>query len=238
MGHGDFRSTSSPPPSRPTARVRIELVAADGTTTVLKDGNPVLAGEVIDATVMRKRALVDFYAAQIADAKARGRALLAAPQGHDDEGLRPDPLRPRGARLLPGRVRRVRRRARRRRHPRPTTASATSSTRSSPSPPSSATPSGPAIDKGLADGPGARHGRLRQGHHEPARAERRHRRRIDAGDDPHLRPDVERRRRPRRTPWPCSPTAATPACTRSSSTTAGRTAPTTPPRWDRCPTSG
>ena len=38
-------------------------------------------------------------------------------------------------------------------------------------------------------------GRLRQGHHQPARAVRRHRRRLDAGHDPHLGPHVERRRR-------------------------------------------
>jgi isocitrate dehydrogenase len=48
------------------------------------------------------------------------------------------------------------------------------------------------------------HGRLRQGHHQPARAERRDRRRLDAGDDPHVRPDVEpdgeRGRHPRRHP--------------------------------------
>ena len=38
--------------------------------------------------------------------------------------------------------------------------------------------------------PGAGDGQLRQGHHQPARAERRHRRRLDAGDDPHVRPHV------------------------------------------------
>ena len=35
-------------------------------------------------------------------------------------------------------------------------------------------------------------GELRQGHHQPARAERRDRRRLDARDDPRLRPHVER----------------------------------------------
>ena len=43
---------------------------------------------------------------------------------------------------------------------------------------------------GIADGPGPGDGRLRQRHHQPARAERRDRRRLDAGDDPHLRPHV------------------------------------------------
>jgi isocitrate dehydrogenase len=72
MGAGDFRSNEQSTTVASDGTVRIELVAADGTTTVLKDANPVLAGEVIDATVMRKRALVDFYTEQIADAKARG----------------------------------------------------------------------------------------------------------------------------------------------------------------------
>ena len=49
---------------------------------------------------------------------------------------------------------------------------------------------------------------------------------------------MERGRRPGRTPRPSSPTAATPASTRWSSTTAGPTAPTTRPPWARCPTSG
>ena len=42
----------------------------------------------------------------------------------------------------------------------------------------------------LADGPAPGDGRLRPRHHQPARAERRHRRRLDAGHDPHLRPHV------------------------------------------------
>ena len=43
-------------------------------------------------------------------------------------------------------------------------------------------------------------GRLRPRHHQPARAERRDRRRLDAGDDPHLRPHVGPRRRGGRHP--------------------------------------
>ena len=42
--------------------------------------------------------------------------------------------------------------------------------------------------------PGAGDGQFRQGHHQPARAQRRDRRRVDAGDDPRLRPHVERGR--------------------------------------------
>jgi isocitrate dehydrogenase len=72
MDSDDFRSNERSTTVEADGTVRIELVGDDGTTTVLKDGNPVLAGEVIDATVMRKAALVDFYKAQIADAKAQG----------------------------------------------------------------------------------------------------------------------------------------------------------------------
>src|SRR5262249_31629845 len=43
--------------------------------------------------------------------KERRRAVLAASQGDDDEGLGPDHLRPRGARVLPQDLRPVRRRA-------------------------------------------------------------------------------------------------------------------------------
>ncbi len=52
--------------------LRIEHVAADGTTTVLKGSLPVLAGEVVDATVMEVAALHEFLAAQVARAKEEG----------------------------------------------------------------------------------------------------------------------------------------------------------------------
>ena len=72
MESGDFRSNERSTTVAAAGSVRIELVGADGTTTVLKESTPVLAGEVIDATVMSKRALLAFFAAQIADAKAKG----------------------------------------------------------------------------------------------------------------------------------------------------------------------
>ena len=52
-----------------------------------------------------------------------------------------------------------------------------------------------AVDAALAGGPVDRDGRLRQGHHEPPRAVGRHRRRVDAGGDPLVGADVERRGR-------------------------------------------
>ncbi|MEM9219253.1 MAG: NADP-dependent isocitrate dehydrogenase [Cyanobacteria bacterium P01_F01_bin.150] len=49
--------------------VRIELVAADGSTTVLKEKTPVSVGEVIDSAVMNVKALREFYEKEITAAK-------------------------------------------------------------------------------------------------------------------------------------------------------------------------
>ncbi len=94
-----------------------------------------------------------------------------------------------------------------------------------------------AIEQGIADGPGARDGRLRQGHHQPARAVRRHRRRVDAGDDPLVRPHVERRRRGAGHPRGDPRLVVRRRSTRPCSTTAAPTARSTRPRWAPCPTS-
>ena len=51
---------------------KIEFVGQDGKVTVLKDAAPVKAGEVLDACVMSKRALREFYEAQMQDAKQKG----------------------------------------------------------------------------------------------------------------------------------------------------------------------
>jgi isocitrate dehydrogenase len=69
MGDGDFRSTERSTTVAEPADVRIEHVAADGTVTVLKASTPLLAGEVIDASVMRRAALQAFFTEQIAEAK-------------------------------------------------------------------------------------------------------------------------------------------------------------------------
>ena len=51
---------------------RIELVEADGKITVLKAKTPLMAGEIIDAAVMSRKALRAFFAEQIEDAKKQG----------------------------------------------------------------------------------------------------------------------------------------------------------------------
>ncbi|MFJ9713152.1 NADP-dependent isocitrate dehydrogenase [Streptomyces sp. NPDC101234] len=69
MGENDFRSTEKSVVISEAGKLRIELVAEDGTTTVLKESVPVLAGEVVDASVLHVAQLNDFLAAQIARAK-------------------------------------------------------------------------------------------------------------------------------------------------------------------------
>jgi isocitrate dehydrogenase len=70
MGAADFRSTERSATVGEPADLRIEHVAADGTVTVLRERVPVLAGEVVDASVMHVAALREFLTAQIARAKA------------------------------------------------------------------------------------------------------------------------------------------------------------------------
>jgi isocitrate dehydrogenase len=72
MGDGDFRSTERSVTLTDEDALRIEHVAPDGAVTVLRDSVPVRAGEIVDAAVMRRRALDAFLAEQVADAKARG----------------------------------------------------------------------------------------------------------------------------------------------------------------------
>jgi isocitrate dehydrogenase len=72
MGQNDFRSTETSTVIAADGALRIEHVAEDGTATVLRDSVPVLAGEVVDASVMHVAALREFLAAQVAQAKADG----------------------------------------------------------------------------------------------------------------------------------------------------------------------
>ena len=71
MDDGDFYGSEQSHVMATAGNVRIEL-QADGETTVLKDGLALLEGEVIDAGVMSTRALCEFMAREIADAKKQG----------------------------------------------------------------------------------------------------------------------------------------------------------------------
>ncbi|AXG76579.1 NADP-dependent isocitrate dehydrogenase [Streptomyces paludis] len=72
MSADDFASTEKSVVVAEDGTLRIELVAEDGTTTVLRESVPVLAGEVLDASVLRVAALRTFLTAQVARAKAEG----------------------------------------------------------------------------------------------------------------------------------------------------------------------
>ncbi|MFE2884594.1 NADP-dependent isocitrate dehydrogenase [Streptomyces graminifolii] len=70
MGENDFRSTEKSTTISEAGSLRIELVAEDGTTTVLRESVPVLKDEVVDASVLHVAELRSFLTAQIARAKA------------------------------------------------------------------------------------------------------------------------------------------------------------------------
>jgi isocitrate dehydrogenase len=72
MDDGDFRHSETSVTLAAADTLRIEHVAEDGTVSVLKESVPVLAGEIVDAAVMRRDALDAFLAAQVADARDRG----------------------------------------------------------------------------------------------------------------------------------------------------------------------
>jgi isocitrate dehydrogenase len=72
MDANDFRSNEKSVVVPADGTIEIQLVREDGTVKVLKKAFPVLAGEVIDGTVMRAAALDEFLAAQVARAKEEG----------------------------------------------------------------------------------------------------------------------------------------------------------------------
>lgn len=72
MGQNDFRSNEKSVVLKGDDSLTIQLVREDGTTKVLKKDFPVLAGEVVDATVLRADALDEFLKAQVARAKEEG----------------------------------------------------------------------------------------------------------------------------------------------------------------------
>ncbi|CAN7420838.1 NADP-dependent isocitrate dehydrogenase [Pseudarthrobacter oxydans] len=72
MGQDDFRSNEKSVVVESEGTIAIQLVREDGSVKVLKKAFPVLAGEVIDGTVMRAAALDEFLKAQVARAKEEG----------------------------------------------------------------------------------------------------------------------------------------------------------------------
>ncbi|MFJ5258746.1 NADP-dependent isocitrate dehydrogenase [Pseudomonas sp. NPDC088414] len=72
MSTGDFYGSEKAALIDAADAVKIELIAKDGTATVLKEKTSVQAGEILDCAVMSKNALRAFIAAEIDSAKAQG----------------------------------------------------------------------------------------------------------------------------------------------------------------------
>ena len=68
MSHGDFAHNEKSVTLEGVNSVKIAHTDAQGNQTVLKDNLDLLKGEVIDATLMSKKALIDFLEEQVEDA--------------------------------------------------------------------------------------------------------------------------------------------------------------------------
>ncbi|MDR0481256.1 MAG: NADP-dependent isocitrate dehydrogenase [Gallionellaceae bacterium] len=72
MNDGDFYGSEKSVTVSEACVARIEFVAVDGAVTVLKEKTALQAGEVIDAAVMNRRALREFYEAPMQQARREG----------------------------------------------------------------------------------------------------------------------------------------------------------------------
>jgi isocitrate dehydrogenase, NADP-dependent len=72
MQEGDFYHNEQSVTLKAADTVRIELLTTTGKTEVLKEGLALQEGEIIDATVISKKALLAFYKEQFARAKSKG----------------------------------------------------------------------------------------------------------------------------------------------------------------------
>lgn len=72
MSENDFASTEKSTVIAKDDTLRFEFTAADGTVSELREPLKVIAGEVVDAAVMRAAALRTFLSEQVARAKAEG----------------------------------------------------------------------------------------------------------------------------------------------------------------------
>ncbi|MDB0602783.1 NADP-dependent isocitrate dehydrogenase [Tenacibaculum maritimum] len=72
MSSGDFAHNEKSTTITNSTEVRIQHTDSNGNVTVLKDKISLLTGEIIDATVMSKKALLTFLEEQVTDAKDKG----------------------------------------------------------------------------------------------------------------------------------------------------------------------
>ena len=69
MNHGDFRNNEKSVTIANAGNLKVILNDNAGNEIVLKESIPVLAGEIIDATTLSRKALLDFLTTQVKDAK-------------------------------------------------------------------------------------------------------------------------------------------------------------------------
>ncbi|XMO86909.1 NADP-dependent isocitrate dehydrogenase [Algibacter sp. AS12] len=72
MSEGDFASNEKSVTLNDATSITIEHIDDNGNTTVLKDSFALLKGEIIDATIMSKKALLEFLEEQVEDALDKG----------------------------------------------------------------------------------------------------------------------------------------------------------------------
>ncbi len=72
MASGDFRANEKSVTVNAPTTVKIELHGSDGSVTVLKESTALKAGEIIDSTVMSKKALISFLEKEVEDARNTG----------------------------------------------------------------------------------------------------------------------------------------------------------------------
>ena len=72
MDHGDFYGSEKSITMPSATDARIEFTASNGEKTILKAKLPLLADEVIDASVMSRKALREFFAREFEDARQQG----------------------------------------------------------------------------------------------------------------------------------------------------------------------
>ncbi|MCM4169783.1 Isocitrate dehydrogenase [NADP] [Arenibacter antarcticus] len=72
MDQGDFQCNEKSVTLKEATTVNVVLTKSDGTKTILKEGLNLLQNEIIDATILSKKALLNFLQAQIKEAKDKG----------------------------------------------------------------------------------------------------------------------------------------------------------------------
>ncbi|MBA6315455.1 NADP-dependent isocitrate dehydrogenase [Cellulophaga baltica] len=72
MGTNDFKANEKSLTIPSATNVNIEFTTANGTKSILKENLALLEGEIIDATVLSKKALITFLVKEIKDAKDKG----------------------------------------------------------------------------------------------------------------------------------------------------------------------